>query len=467
MVHGVVPLLVFFLAAAGLAQTSDSKNSLLKLSGAIRQLTSQVSPAVVEIVVSGYTATNDGAGQTSNQVSRQRSTGSGVIVDPEGYIMTNAHVVEGAVRIKVLVPDGPPSNGNGIPKARTSRILGARILGIDSESDLALLKVDQRGLPVLRFADSDKIQQGDLVFAIGSPLGLRNSASMGVVSAPGRAINAENPIPYIQTDAAINPGDSGGALVDTQGLLIGMNTLIVSQSGGNEGIGFAIPSNIVRNVYHQLRRAGHVSRGFIGTQVQDITPVLAKGLHLAVPNGVVVSDVDADSPAERAGLKRRDVILSFNDQAIETALQLRNEVNRRHGGEKIRLVVLRADEQVSLVVEVQEQAAPWDPLAALASPQTNLVPRLGILCVEIDEQLAPLIQGLRRKYGVIVVAKSPDGQAQFIDLQPGDVIHTVNDLTIASLAALQHAVQEVKSGDAVVLQIERDQHFQYVAFEME
>ena len=290
MVHGVVPLLVFFLAAAGLAQTSDSKNSLLKLSGAIRQLTSQVSPAVVEIVVSGYTATNDGAGQTSNQVSRQRSTGSGVIVDPEGYIMTNAHVVEGAVRIKVLVPDGPPSNGNGIPKARTSRILGARILGIDSESDLALLKVDQRGLPVLRFADSDKIQQGDLVFAIGSPLGLRNSASMGVVSAPGRAINAENPIPYIQTDAAINPGDSGGALVDTQGLLIGMNTLIVSQSGGNEGIGFAIPSNIVRNVYHQLRRAGHVSRGFIGTHA-DASERRSQGSDeclVATPPGAVM-----------------------------------------------------------------------------------------------------------------------------------------------------------------------------------
>jgi len=466
-VHGVAPLVVFLLASAGLAQTDASKNSLVELSGAIRQLTSHVSPAVVEIVVSGYMATNDGIGQASNQVSRQRSTGSGVVVDSEGYIMTNAHVVQGAVRIKVLVPDGPASDAAGVPAAQISRALDAHVLGVDSESDLALLKVERKELPALRFADSDKVRQGDLVFAIGSPLGLRNSATMGVVSAPGRAINAEKPILYIQTDASINPGDSGGALVDAQGLLIGMNTLIVSQSGGNEGIGFAIPSNVVRNVYQQLRRAGHVSRGFIGIEVQDITPVLAKGLRLAVPSGVMVADVDPDSPAERAGLKRKDVILSFDGLAIETALQLRNDVNRRQGGERISLVVLRANERVSSVVEIQEQMAPWDPLAALASPQTNLVPRLGILCIEIDEQLAPLIQRLRRTYGVIVVAKSPEGQAQFIDLQPGDVIHAVNDLTIASLAALQDAVEELKSGDAVVLQIERDQHFQYVAFEME
>jgi serine protease Do len=166
-------------------------------------------------------------------------------------------------------------------------------------------------------------------------------------------------------------------------------------------------------------------------------------------------------------LKRRDVILSFNGQTIENALQLQNDVYGRQGGEKIDLMVLRGNHRVSLSLEVQEQAAPWDPLAALASPQKNLVPRLGILCIEIDDQVAPLIPKLRRQYGLIVAAKSPEGQAQFIDLQPGDIIHAINDLTIASLTAFQNAVQELKPGDAVVLQVERDQRLLYVAFEME
>jgi len=467
MLHRAAPLLALLLACEGFAQTNIPKNSLGELSGAIRQLTNGVSAAVVEIVVSGYTATNDGAGQAANRISRQRSSGSGVLVDPDGYIMTNAHVVQGAVRIKVLVPATEPSAVSEIPPLQNTRILDARILGIDRESDLALIKVEERGLHVLPFADSDKIHQGDLVFALGSPLGLRNSVSMGVVSAPARAINDENPILYIQTDASINPGNSGGALVDAQGLLIGMNTFIVSQSGGNEGIGFAIPSNVVRNVYQQLRRTGHVSRGFVGIQAQDITPVMARGLHLPVDRGVVVSDVIPESPAERAGLKRGDVILSFNGQTVENALQLQNDVYGRQGGERIDLVLERGDAPVSVRVEVQKQAAPWDPLAALASPQKNLVPRLGILCIEIDEQVAPLIPNLRREYGLIVAAKSPEGQAQFIDLQPGDIIHSINELTIASLKTFQDAVQALKPGDAVVLQIERDQRLQYVAFEME
>lgn len=267
------------------------------------------------------------------------------------------------------------------------RVIDARILGMDHESDLALLKVEEQGLPILAFGNSDKIHQGDLVFAIGSPLGLRNSVS-------------------------INPGNSGGALVDAEGFLIGMNTFIVSQSGGNEGVGFATPGNI----------------------------------------GVVVADVGPGSPAERAGLKRRDVILSVNGQAIETARQLENDVYQRQEG---------------LTAEVQEQSNPWDPLAGMASPEKNLVPRLGILCIEIDQQVAQLMPELRRQYGLIVVAKSPEGQAQFIDLQPGDIIHAINNLSVASLTRFQNTVQELKAGDAVVLQVERDQRFRYVAFPME
>jgi len=425
-----------------------------------------VAPAVVEVLVTGYATSDDGSGQTANQISRQRSSGSGVLLDPAGYIMTNAHVVSGAVRIKVVLPGVQPS-APAESALFHSRVLDGRLVGVDRESDLALLKVEGEGLPVLRFGDSDKVQQGDLVFAIGSPLGLRNSVSMGIVSAPARAISEDNPIAYIQTDASINPGNSGGALVDMQGGLVGLNTFIVSQSGGNEGIGFAIPGNVVRSVFEQLRKKGRVSRGIIGVTVQDIGDEMAAGLGLAVQRGVIVADVDPDSPAERAGLKRRDVVLSLNDQPIESARQLENSVYRRRDGELLRLTVLRGTDHVSLTAKVEEQPQPWEPLAGLASPENNLVRGLGILCVEIDPQVAQLLAPLRRQYGLVVIAKSPEGQAQFIDLQPGDIIHALNNLPVVSLDGFQQMVREFKPGDAVVLQVERDRHFKYVAFAME
>jgi len=467
MAYRIATALSLLFVYLGSAQTDRPKNPLARLSDSIRDLTSHVAPAVVEIIVTGYVPSGDGTGQASNRVSRQSSSGSGVLVDAAGYIMTNAHVVQGAVRIRVVVPGLKTPGGAESSTGHGMRVLEARILGIDRESDLALIKVDAQGLAALRFGDSDKISQGDLVFAIGSPLGLRNSVSMGVVSSPARAVSDDNPILYIQTDASINPGNSGGALVDTQGALMGMSTFIMSQSGGNEGIGFAIPGNVVQSVYQQLRRGGRVSRGFVGIQVQDITPELAEGLRLAVPRGVLVADMDPGGPAEAAGIQRRDVILSVNGQAIETARQLENDVYRRQGGDKLGLTIMRGAERISLTVEVQERATPWDPLAALASPEKNLVHRLGILCIEIDRQVAQLMPELRRQYGLLVVAKSPEGQAQFIDLQPGDVIHAINNLSVVWLPDFQSTVQGLKPGDAVVLQIERDQRFQYVAFVVE
>src|SRR5579863_2743906 len=249
--------LVFLLAGMRIAsaQAANARNPLEQLSGSIRELTNRVSPAVVQVVVTGYVAADEVSGHPVSQISRQRSSGSGVVVDPSGYIMTNAHVVYGAVNVKVLLA-APSANTPDPQQTRPARTLDARILGIDRDSDLALLRIEVNGLSSLRFADSDTVHQGDLVLAIGSPLGLRNSLSMGVVSNPARPASEENPILYIQTDASINPGNSGGALVDTEGNLIGLSTFILSQSGGNEGIGFAIPSNVVRSVYHQLRQKG-------------------------------------------------------------------------------------------------------------------------------------------------------------------------------------------------------------------
>jgi serine protease Do len=454
------------LGANGLrGQAAPQKNALAQLSGAIRELTDRVSPAVVEVIVNGYGASDEG-GHVANQISRRQSSGSGVVVDPSGYIVTNAHVVQGAINVKVLAqPAAPP--GTGSRKGVRAAPVDAKVLGIDRVSDLALLKIDAEKLPVLPFGDSDKLRQGDLVLAIGSPLGLRNSVSMGVVSAAGRAISDENPILYIQTDASINPGNSGGALVDQDGSLVGINSFIVTQSGGNEGIGFAIPSNVVRNVYQQLKQKGRVSRGSVRAFVQNITPAMAKGLGLPVQRGVVVADVEPDGPAAHAGLKRKDIILSLNGNPVDTARRFDADINRRQGGEKIELQVQRTDERIPIELVVEEQSAAWDPLADMVSPEKNLIPRLGILCIEVDERVQKLLPDLRGLYGLIVAAKSPDGQAQFIDLQPGDVIHAINNLPVAFLAVFQKMIDEFHRGDAVVLQIERDGRFQFVAFEIE
>jgi serine protease Do len=450
----------------GIAQQDVGRSSLVALSRSIRELTRSVAPAVVEILVTGYGAGDEDRNPVSSQMSRQKSSGSGVIVDPTGFIVTNAHVVQGAVRVQVLIPAAAASDGpsDQIGRARTAE---ARVIGIDRESDLALIRVDETGLPVLAFGDSDKLRQGDLVFAVGSPMGLRNSVSMGVVSATARAASQDNPILYIQTDASINPGDSGGALVDSTGLLVGVNSYIVSRSGGSEGIGFAIPGNIVANVYEQLRRKGRVSRGHAGLFVQDLNPVLAKGLDLWLQEGVLVADVEPGGPAEAAGLLRRDVILSVNGRAVATAREFENDIYRRKGGETISLVTQRGRDRRTVSLEIKEQSAPWDPLTELAEPQKNLVPRLGVLCIEIDKEVAKLMPDLRRSYGIIVVAKDPNGQAQFIDLQPGDIIHSVNNTPVAVLTFFQKTIEEFDRGSAVVLQVERDSKLQYVAFEIE
>ncbi len=445
-------------------QAAPQKSALAQFSAAIRELTDRVSPAVVEVMVNGYGASDDG-GRVANQISRRQSSGSGVVLDASGYIITNAHVIQGAINVKVLAQ--PAAAPGGASRKSLRAAVDAKVLGIDRVSDLALLKIDAEKLPVLPFGDSDKLRQGDLVLAIGSPLGLQNSVSMGVVSAAGRAVSDENPILYIQTDASINPGNSGGALVDQDGSLIGINSFIVTQSGGNEGIGFAIPSNVVRNVYQQLRQKGRVSRGSVRAFVQNITPAMAKGLGLPVQRGVVVADVEPAGPAAQAGLKRKDIVLSLNGHQVDTARRFDADINRRQGGEKLELLLQRGDERITIEVAVEERAAPWDPLADMVSPEKNLVPRLGILCIEIDQRVQQLLPDLRGLYGLIVAAKSPDGQAQFIDLQPGDVIHAINNLPVAFLAVFQKMISEFQRGDAVVLQIEREGRYQFVAFEIE
>src|SRR3954453_3910617 len=295
-------------AAASQAPTAATAD-LRAVSRNFEALTERISPAVVQIFAVGYVLPEDET-EDRSLLTSERSTGSGVLVDATGYIVTNAHVVQGAHRVQVQV-QSPRREGQRSVLRPRPRLLTARIVAVDEETDLAVLKVDEAGLPAVTLADSDTVHPGQIVLAFGSPLGLDSSVTMGVVSAVARQLEADDPMIYIQTDASINPGNSGGPLVDAEGRVIGINTLILSQSGGNEGLGFAAPSNIVKNVFEQVREYGHVRRGEIGVRAQTITPTLAEGLHLTRDWGVVLGDVVPEGPAARAGLQVGDIVVAL------------------------------------------------------------------------------------------------------------------------------------------------------------
>ncbi len=242
---------------------------------------------------------------------------------------------------------------------------------------------------------------------------------------------------------------------------------IISKSGGNEGIGFAIPSNEVRNVYRQLRETGVVARGYIGVFAQNITPAMAGGLDLPLQHGALVSDVEPDGPGDNAGLKRRDIVVSLNGSAVGSARELNNAVYEAKAGDKIVLNVLRGTQDLTIEVTVTARSAPTPSLVSLISPANSLIAQLGVLCVELNDDAAALMPDLRRHYGLIVAAKSPEGLVQFIDLRPGDVIHSINNLPVSTLDALRNKLDNLHSGDSIALQIERDGRFQFVAFTIE
>ena len=459
----VVPATAFAAQAAG---PPRSASSLMEFSGEIRSLAQRVAPAVVQILVTGYGSLDPTSGHPVSLFGREETSGSGVIVDPNGYIITNAHVVKGAVSTRVVFARASSRHETSDDPSDVKSV-EAKIIGIDPESDLAVVKIEEEGLTAVKFMNSDRLRQGDMVLAVGAPMGLLNSVSFGIVSAPARSIGEDDPMVYVQTDASINPGNSGGALVNTSGLLAGLNTFILSQSGGNEGLGFAIPSNTVREVYQQLRKSGHVHRGEIGVYAQNITPIMAKGLSLAREQGVIIADVEPDGPADDAGLKRRDIIVSLDGQKILSASQLENHIFRRQAGDKLYLTVLRGESQLNITPVVREREDKGNLLQRLTHPEKNLIARLGILCIEIDKDVASLIPGLRRQYGLIVAAKAAGGQSQFIDLQPGDIIDAVNTSPVALLDGLRSTLRDLKPGDPVVLQIERDGRFQYLAFALD
>jgi serine protease Do len=450
------------------SHSPDSPDILRQMNSALEELAARVSPAVVQIQTTGYGPLSEGDGDRGRTalIVRQRAVGSGVIVDANGYIMTNAHVVERAQRIRVALPMSSTGSPTNIPAGRR-QLFDAKVLGIHKESDLALLKIDQTDLPTLSLEQPQNVRVGQMVLAVGSPEGLQSSVTMGVISAVARQADPTKSLNYVQTDAPINPGNSGGPLVDMSGHVVGINTFILSQSGGSEGLGFAIPARVVNFVYHSLRKYGHVHHVEIGAGAQEITPTLADGLGLPQSWGVIVDDITPDGPAASAGVQVQDIILTADDRPIETMSALTAATYLHNPDHPVKLEILRGTEKKILYVPAVEKHDQMDLLMDATDPEKSLVPRLGVLVLDITDQIRSAIGTVRIAGGVVVVGRAANLIVSDSGLQTGDIIHALNTKPIDSVETLRRAVRALKSGDAVVLQIERDGGLQYLPFEME
>jgi len=462
-----------FLFAANLPAQTARRGSALdplhQFNSALKALVKEVSPSVVQVLATGYGVAEESTHSNMGlAVEKQRSIGSGVIVDPSGYIVTNAHVVEGAQRVQVIIPTlaADQSPLRSLVSAR-GQIVEAQIIGTDRELDLALLKVDRIGLPPLPLGKYSKLRQGELVFSFGSPQGLSNSVTSGVVSSTARQLDSDSSMFYLQTDAPINPGNSGGPLVNVDGEVVGINTFILTDSGGNQGLGFAIPSSVVKVAYEQLRKYGHLHRNGIGMGVQTITANLAAGLGLPRNSGLVVSDVLPGGPGDTAGMKVQDIILALNDKPVDSLPMLAFSLLTYVGGAQIKVRVLRGSQELLLDVAIVERPHELDRLADLVNPADSLVEKLGILGIDVDSRIAQMLPGVRVSSGVIVVARAADSRSGHPSLVTGDVIHSLNGTPIDSLNRLRSGLDQLKPRSPAVLQIERDGKLMFVDFQLD
>jgi serine protease Do len=458
---------ICFVSASPVRAQDRSQDALHKLNASVDALIKKVSPSVVQILVTGYGQLESSErNNTDVVIGRQKAIGSGFVIDPSGYIITNAHVVSGAQQVQVFLPDN--AGDGSIESILTSRtnMVPAHIIGVSREIDLALLKVDNVKVAALPLASYRSLHQGEVVFAFGSPEGLRNSVTMGVISAVARQTDPDSSMVYVQTDAPINPGNSGGPLVNVDGEVVGVDTFIYTQSGGNEGLGFAIPSSIVRVAYEQLRKFGHIHRAEVGIGVQTITPLLAAAMNLQRSYGVIVSDVLPDSPAAAAGMQIGDVLLTVDNHMADSVPYVSFRLLSISDDEKVHIEVLRGKQRVSFDVPVYVRQRDMDQLTSLADPEKSLVRPLGILGIEIDKRIAAMAPDLRDPFGILVAARA-SGSAADIPLTSGDVIRTLNGQPMETLEKLRNALAALKPGSPVVLQIQRDQRLLFVAFTLD
>ena len=429
----------------------------------VRAMACKVNPQVVEVIASGFGATLGQEYESVAMATPGPSVGSGVIVSADGYIMTNRHVIKGGPRLITVV-----LHFNG----KADETVPAELKGQDERTDLALLKIEKTGLPFFQ-RNSTTYQQGETVYAFGSPHGVGNSMSKGIVSAGVRQVNESDPTDYIQTDAAINQGNSGGALVDIQGRLVGINTFILSVSGGNEGLNFAVPAPTVFYIYNQLRDNGYVVRGDIGISPRNITAEWVKLLKLPVNYGVYLEDVEPKGPSDAAGLKVGDVVVGYSDvfshfvideKTTDPRLALEREISGTKQGNAVRLDVIRpgangwtTPKAISVIARQLSKDVSTDGFQLSSD---LVIDQLGIFALSLDTAFAKS-RGFRSGQGVYVASKV-QSMGPVNDLQVGDFIVSANNTPVPTSEDLKQQLDKLSSGDHVLLNVERDGKFKMI-----
>ncbi|MFZ3122941.1 MAG: DegQ family serine endoprotease [Thermodesulfovibrionales bacterium] len=375
---------------------------------------------------------------------KEQSLGSGVIVSSDGYIITNNHVIEQAEEIKVTLYDKKSFKG--------------KIVGSDPKTDIAVIKINAGNLPTAAWADSDKLQVGEFVLAIGNPFGLSHSVTMGIISAVGRAsVGITDYEDFIQTDAAINPGNSGGPLVNIKGEVIGINTAIFSKTGGYQGIGFSVPSNLVRSVMEDLIKYGKKTRGWLGVSIQRLTPELAEKFGIKDSDGALVGDVVKGSPAEKAGIMRGDIVLEYNGKKVKDADSLRNTVAQTKAGSQVNIKILRKGKEYNLIVTITE--APKEPGEAKIESVPEDARRgealAGLEVVELTKEIAQQLGLNRDEKGVVLLKVETGSAADEAKLRKGDVIQEIDTKKVTSINDFNKIAPTIKPGATVLLFINR------------
>ncbi|GAB4114531.1 MAG: Do family serine endopeptidase [Candidatus Caldatribacteriota bacterium] len=467
----VVTFLIFLLFLVNVPIINAESNpegtsfSLEELSDSIAKIAEEVGPAVVNIdtvrmVQTGYSFFDDPFfrqffGDQFQEYTRtipQKGTGSGFIISEEGYIFTNQHVVYKADKIKVTLSDGREFEGE--------------VVGEDMDSDMAIVKIKADNLPVVQLGDSDQLRVGEIVIAIGNPYGLAQTVTMGVISAKDRSISTEieghSYNNLIQTDTAINPGNSGGPLINTKGEVVGINTAIIPYA---QGIGFAIPINIAKRNIDDLIQLGHVRTPWIGVYIQEVTPEIAQYFNLTKAQGVLVADVVENTPAEKAGIKRGDIIIKVNHQEVNSSLELQNKIRSLKIGEIALLEVLRNGKELSFEMKVEEKPASEGQSSEPGKEQVFSV-QTGLKVEPVTQEIAKEV-GLPWVKGLVITEVLPGSSADDRGLRRGDIILEANHKEVSSLEEWRTIVNSLEEGDTLLLLVFRNQHTYYVPIKVE